>query len=465
MFLEETLQHYPLPFKLRDDQIDAFDFLIGYDRGGCFYDVGLGKTVISTLVTFYRALQGQISQAIVLMPPILLSQWGEWLLSFPGIEVCIYAGAPAARKKLSFDKDFTLMTPQIFKRDYARICEAYKARRIMVIVDEATCIRRVNTFTHKAVRDFVEMSNNYLLLLTGTAISAPIQCYGYIKLLTPWIYRDLNQFIMVHVEKTDIYGEPSKYRNLDVLAENMLKQAVRVEAEDVLDLPEVTYVPVIYSLPPPHQRLYDKVVEDLLVVLDDGVILDGTVPQRLYHTAQRAILMPMEFGGAKIEPVAFSLIDEMVMESGGEKIIIFCHHNTANEAVFEYTKKLGLNPVIAYGGKNSSSAKNLKAVEQFLKDPSVKALVGNPGSIGVGLNLQSVCRLILFLELPITCAQFIQAVGRIKREGQKKNCVIKMAIAAKTIQAELRHRVVKKEDIVQEVMPTKESLRRALYGA
>lgn len=468
---ENVLSQYPIPFTLRKDQIDAINDVCFRDwsRAALFMDVGTGKTVVSTLIALQFGLESSIDQVIVLMPPILLDQWAEWLRNFPELDVIVYSGSPAKRASKNLGADFVLMTYGIFKNDYVRLTEFYKNRKVLLLVDEAAAIRNIKTLIYKATRDFVDnLPDKRLLMLTGTAINTPTHAYAYIKLKTPEIYRDYAQFLLCHVTSVDIYDEPDQFKNLDVLADNLKFNSVRIKADDVLDLPEVTTVPIYYELETKHLKLYRKLVDEKLAMLDNNQLLDGTTPQRLRHTCQRLILMPSEFGGDSLEPKAFSLIDAMAGElgmlSGGhDKLVIFCNYNSSNQAIFDYVLQIpGLNPIQAYGV--TGPEKNLKAVGQFLKEPSTNVLIAHPRSIGIGLNLQSVCRAVLFLELPLTSNDYIQALGRVKREGQKRNIIVWLAVARKTIQVDIASRITKKEDTAQKVYETKDTLKKALYG-
>lgn len=463
--VEEVLQHYKLPFTLRKDQVEDINTLCDPDwaRSGVYLPVGAGKTVTTTLVAFHAGLKDLIDQIIVLCPPILLRQWVNWLESFDGVEVLLYRGTPAQRKEMDFGKaDCIVTTPGLFKADFARLLAEFKGRRAFLIVDEATCVRQVGTLMHKAVRDFMNTGQKMLSLLTGTTISAPFQAYGYIKLIAPSIYRDYSHFTMIHITRLDQYKTPCAYQNLDLLAKNMAFHTVRREARDIMDLPDINYVPVLYDLEPAHTRLYNKVVEELLVTLDDGVILDGLSPQRLRMTAQRVILMPAEFGGEKIRPVGFQLIDDFVTELGGEKLLIYSNFRSSNEAVFAYCQAAGLNPALVYGG--NSSKQSFEELERFKNDPNCLVLAGNPSSMGIGVDgLQHVCSAALFLELP-TPAEFKQAVGRIERQGQKTKCVVKIGTANHTVQVSMMKNSLKKESLAQQVVPTKDTLRAALMG-
>lgn len=461
---EVFLQHYSLPFTLRPDQKEAIDELSRYDRSGLYYPIGSGKSCMASAIALYAALQNKIDKILVLAPPILLRQWANWFSTFPKLTVTLYRGSPAQRKKLTFDSDITITTTGLLKNDFVRVMNELGPERVFVIVDEATSIRNCAALAYKAVRDFMDTGSKMLTLLTGTTISQPWQTYGYISLIVPGVYTSYRQFQMIHIAGVDQYGIPSSYNNLDLLASNMQLQTVRREAEDIMDLPEITYTPIVYELTSAHQRLYNKVVEELLVELDNGDILDALIPARLRMTSQRVILLPSEFGGEKIVPAGLALIDNFLDDLEGAKLIVYSNFQSSNETIWDHCAKLGTNPALVYGGERSSAKKNLEEVERFKNDPTCQVMVGNPRSAGVGIDgLQNVCHAMLFLELPVP-ADFLQAVGRIKRTGQTKKCTVRIGVAENTVQVDMQRNSLKKEDLAVRVVPTKDTLRRALTG-
>ena len=471
------LENYELPFELRPDQVLATYRVCAsdWDKVALFMDVGVGKTVVSTLIAFWWAMRGDIDQVLVVMPPIILLQWEEWIQTFPGITTSIYYGTLKQRKKIDLSADFVFTTNGMFKNDFEKIKEYYRDKKVLLLVDEAASLRNIETLFYSAVREFIFLTPyKRLLMLTGTALGAPQHAYSYMSLKTPDLYRDYLRFVMQHIEKTDKFRRVTKYRNLNVLASNLMKQTIWLKAEDVLDLPPVTCVPKIYELSKQHMNLYQDLVEEKLLELDDGVVLDGTTPERMRHVCQRVIMSPSTYMDSKIVPTGFALINSFTNELGifrnknkgggcGEKLVIYCNYRVTNEYTHQYvTDKLKLNAVQAYG--KLGPKKNMASVQQFLKDPEVQILIAHPGSVGIGGNFQSVCRAVLFLEIPTTANTYIQALGRVKREGQKRNIIVWLATAKGTIQEHLRKVVVKSEDMVQIVMPTKETLRSALFG-
>lgn len=91
-------------------------------------------------MALFKLLTGSIEKAIVICPPILLTQWAKFLGSIQGVSVQIYAGTPTARKQIELGKaSFTLVGLQIFKRDYARFEDAFEGYQTITIVDVLAC--------------------------------------------------------------------------------------------------------------------------------------------------------------------------------------------------------------------------------------------------------------------------------------------------------------------------------------
>lgn len=450
------------PFELRRDQIEDVNELAPWPRVALFNAPGVGKTATATAIVQCWGLEDLIDQVLLIMPPILIPQWSEWLSSFgEDYSITEYRGTPAQREKLDLEADFVLMSIQIFKNDHEKLMKHFRPKRVAIVIDEAAMVRQPDTENYRATRDLLETEGKRLILMTGTPCGAhPATAYGYIALKSPTIYTSHRQFMLIHVTGTDKYRSPNKFQNLDMLHGNLMYHAAYRLAEDVLELPETTYIPVKYDLSAKHQRLYNTLVEEKLVEFANGEVIDALSEQRLYAACQQLVInVPDE----TIRPAGFDVLDQVIEETGlmrgeDEKLIIYCNFRKSNEAVAAYLDAKKITHVLVYGGGD-----NQKAVEKFQQDQNCKILVANPKSGGVGLNLQ-VARYQLYLEIPITSSDFQQAVARVKRCGQERKIVIWIACAKGTIQVKLQTNILKKEAIVQQVTPTVVTLRAALLG-
>ncbi len=151
---EIVKEGYGFPFNAREFQEERINRQAPLERTGLYWDVGVGKTFGGTVIALYKKIT-KGNSTIVLMPPILLKSWLRWLESVKGVTAVIYRGTPAERKRVPLDRDFTLMTIQVFKNDFDYLIKMFEHRPVTLVVDEATCIKNVASQNYKRVRDFL----------------------------------------------------------------------------------------------------------------------------------------------------------------------------------------------------------------------------------------------------------------------------------------------------------------------
>ncbi|WP_041718825.1 DEAD/DEAH box helicase family protein [Desulfurivibrio alkaliphilus] len=194
---EQVTNAYPFPFELREDQKRDVDALVDYERVGIFNGLGTGKTAVSTAIALHWGLDDLTDQIVILLPPILIRQWEQWLKNFD-LGITIYQGTPTKRKQLSLDNDVILTSIGVWKNDFERFKTGLGDKRVTLIVDEAACVRSPATQNFKSIREFVELSDKRLILMTATPLgSVPTSCYGLIKLKSPTIYPSHRSFRVI----------------------------------------------------------------------------------------------------------------------------------------------------------------------------------------------------------------------------------------------------------------------------
>lgn len=467
-------QAVQLPFPPYPYQVKVINELAPLQRHGEYAEVGTGKTLMSTVIAIFHLLMGMADQFLVIVPPVLIRQWVIWLNSIePGIAIA-YRGTPAARNKLKLDAKFIVLSTQIFKKDIERFKKHHQALNLGGIVDEATCIKNVDTGNYKAVRDF--FAGQSLFLLTGTPLTTPIDAYAYIKLLAPNVYKTKAQFENVHVEGRDFFGNVTSWQNLDVLTENFKINTVRLLQREVLkDLPEVIYTPVHYDLEGKHLKLYRQLAEEQLVLLESGGKIDATTESGLYQKLQQIVMNPGYFAqDPEMRPTGLDLLDEVLAQAqvlakeGWNKILIVTWYRRTSLMLHEYLN--GTAPG-SYKGATEMIIGGLtdkqrdKALERFVNDPTCRAMVVQPGAAGKGTDgLQRVCNDMIFMEFPPTAVDFEQMVGRLARNGQTRRPNVRLAVAEGTVQHKLWSDCMTKQSLANRVQRGFKDLRDAVYG-
>lgn len=458
--IDAVIASLDLPFKLMPKQRWALEQIVPLDRAAYFTAVGTGKTVLATIT----ALKWEARRIIIAMPPILLDQWEAWLTSIGQKDVSVYRGP--RRKADLLDHKWVLMSHAIFRDSFETIKAHYDVAVDCLILEESHAAKSSASILFKCVNQLTSPRGK-ILLLTGTPTSKPGDAYAYIKLKTPEAYRSKAQFERLYVAERDIFNNVSKWKDLDHLAESLALNSVKLSQEDIFgDTLKPLYDPIVYALDDKHKKLYDKLAEEQLLLLESGGKIDATTSQRLYHALQQIIVNWSHFSGEEQRPKALDLIDEVIeqsqcMEQGNSKLSIWVNYRRSNAAIFEYlTKKFGAKTIAAaYGDVDSS-----KGVRAIMTDPQCRILVAHPKSAGVGLNMQHVSNKMLFIEASTSPMDMRQTIGRIARAGQTKTPHIILATAKGTIQHKLFKDLLRNDDLVSKVERSVTSLRNEILG-
>lgn len=424
------------------------------------YEVGGGKTVVSTVVSLMRTT----GLTMVLVPPILITPWVRWLNQV-STNVLRYEGPPRYRKTVNIlEYRWAVMSHSIFRVDYEKLVQQVNLSDLEIIVDEAQVLKNPSSKMYQNVFKLAKSAK--LQMLTGTPTSKPLDCYTYIKLKTPDVYRNYGHFENMHVEERDFFGSVTKYGNLGTLKENFALRTIKRTKEEVHGYSKVCLFPDCnYDLDPEHQKLYEKLLEEQLLILDDGTKIDGTTATRLYHLMQQIVVNWGHFAGDKTKrSKAYDLLDLTIEETeclttGKSKLIVWTYYKMTTASVLNYLLSKGIDAVAAYSGADSN-----KSFARFMDDPSCRIGVFQPQSAGAGLNPQAVCWEALYLELSTTPMLSRQSLGRLDRVGQQHIPSFRFATANKTVQPTLLSKLLANDEQVAYVERTKKSLREMLLG-
>lgn len=358
--------------------------------------------------------------------------------------------------------DFLCMSYQMFLRTYRDVKNAgYQ----VVVADEAHYLKKASSTTHKAVGFILGpvLGESALLLMTGTPIPNTLEdAYGMTKLTNPKAYSDKRMFERTHCvyENRGDFSQLTGFMNTDLLRINMYAKARRVTKDKVLKLkkPLIQELPV--QLSPKHKALYRKLVRERFLEVE-GELIDATTAQSLRQKCLRMVTVPEQFSDIHIDnavkDMVMTLLDSLGVERK-EKVVLFANYRNTVEGVAEWCKEL--NPAVVYGGSGNA----YKQVEKFLGDDSCRVLVANPQSGGVGLNLQSVCRYVIFVEPVSVPGEFTQASERVYRSGQTEQVVMYIIRAEGTLAPAMTINMLRKAGETKGINMDKQTLLDELMG-
>lgn len=449
-------------FPLEPTQVSSVERCTYWSRLGNFSDVGCGKTVMSTATSMMKGF----TTTLVIVPPILIPQWVEWLQRFTD-SVVKYKGTPKKRHQMELrGKRWIVVSHAIFRQDFDRFMRELYSEKLELIVDEAHALKNPSSVLYKCVTKLG--LGHDIQLLTGTPTNKPMDGYAYIKIKTPEIYRSVGHFENLHVAERDFFKAPTAYQNLDMLATNLALQTVRHTKEEVFGYNlQPIYQVIPYDLEPDHAALYDRLVDDRLLLLDDGSKIDATTAQRLYHALQQIVCNFGHFSGrAESRSAIHDLLDTTIeslgtcTSSAASKFIIWTNYKMTSRGITAYLNdKWPGSTVAAYSEVDAD-----KSIELFMKDPGTRILVAQPQSAGMGLNPAHLCSEMMFIEATTVPLYMKQSIGRVDRKGQRVRPTIRFAQANGTIQRHLFNQLLNNDDLVAKVEGLKTRLRDILHG-
>lgn len=403
-------QNYKI--NLFQHQIDVINSVKDKKNVGLFLDLGLGKTITSTVL----ALIFDNPKTLIVCPKPLIDGWKQTLRDFFKITICDF--------KDIADKNgfFVINYDKLIRND-----EFLKLKDYTLILDESSKICHDDT---KRTRFVMKMKPKNTILLSGSPCAGGKYelLYTQAKMLgvdmtkTKW----WDSFVKWHVGDFNT-GHKFKivdgYKNTDKMMDLLKKNgAVFMKSEDVINLPEK----IENVIEIPSTREYWKFLKKRVIEIGGKEYVgDNPLTLRLYARMFCGSMNPN-----KVDTLEYLLSDT------DERVIVFYSFKEDCEKIKEMCKKLN-KPVSIVNGDE----KNLENYENF--DNSVTLCQFQSASYG--LNLQKANKIIYF-SLNESADAYIQSIGRIRRIGQNRTCYYYYLVCKDSIESDILDSVKKGED-------------------
>lgn len=370
------------------------------NRVAYYLDMGLGKTYVGA------------EKAISLGKNILVicqkSKVDDWINHFSenysyGVNATnVYDLTKKDNFKKMFDyiKYNTCINVFVINYELAwRRPELSKLNDFTLMLDESSLIQNETTKQAKFILNKLNPSN--VILLSGTPVNGKYeQLWSQCHLLGWEISKKLfyRQY-MVYELSNDGYPQIVGYKNVERLKAKLRSYgAVFMKTEEVLDLPQQTFINVDVAETPE----YKKFKKDSIITIDDETLVGDTTLTKLLYSR----MLCSVYHKGKLE--AF----EDLLESTNDRLIVFYNFNNELRQLEDVCIKLN-KPVSIVNGFE----KDLSCYEEY--DNAVVLVQYQAGAYG--LNLQKANKIIYFSP-PLSSEMFEQSKKRIHRIGQDQAC-------------------------------------------
>jgi SNF2 family DNA or RNA helicase len=440
------------PWQPHAYQKKAVKFLLEHAASALFLDPGLGKTSI-TLAAIKLLKQKKLLDKVLLIAPLRVcySVWpkevSKWA-DFGGLKVAVLHG-PRKEEALKSEADVYVINPEgldwLLQAKKTKTAQGktkvdVDLRRFKnlgfdtLVVDELSKFKHTNTNRFKGLK-LVLSTFRRRWGLTGSPASNGLldlfgQCYvlDQGRTLGPYIshYR-MKYFVPSH----DGFSWNIREGAEQEIYERLSPLALRMAADDYLDMPALIENNIRVDLPDNVMVMYNQLEEDLIAKIDAKVVVASTAAAASMKCRQVAN------GGLYLDPEVQALIKlpkskrewvnlhtekvdalaDLIDELQGSPLLVAYDFEHDLDRLRE---KLGQDVPYIGGGV---SAKRSAELEHLWNAGKLPVLLGHPQAMAHGLNLQEMGNHVCWHSLTWDYELYDQFIRRVLRQGNKSKKV------------------------------------------
>lgn len=411
-------------------------------RFALFMDMGLGKTSVSLSAIDYLINESQEINKVLIFAPLHVSRftWTEEVrnfIEFSKLRISRVVGSAAQREQ-------ALNTPAdiyIVNRENTEWIQRYYVREKrwpfqMIIIDESTSYKNPNTKRFKAIK-LMARHVPRVLALTATPIPRGLEdLWAQIYLLDEGERLGTLDDYRRYFFQMNGYDRELRPGADKVIHDLISDISVSMKAVDHLKMPKRIDNNIVIELPPAARRKYDEMAKAYVTTLDDESVKAkgaAAVQQKLLQMANGAV-----YDGNKDK--TWKLVHNTKLDALAELIEIHEDRPIMILYAFEHDFERLMARFKKYNPRTLKTEKDKRDWDEG----KIRILLAHPASTGHGINLQGGGSFIVWFGLTNNLEHYIQANGRLYRQGQNDTVIINHLIAKDTAEEDVIESLTKK---------------------
>jgi hypothetical protein len=326
----------------------------------------------------------------------------------------------------------------------------------ILCVDESTKFKDSSTKRFKLMRRYFEEFPRRWIL-TGTLIPNGIHdLFGQIYILDfghalgRYVTHFRNKYFTTEAWKP--YSYIAKEGAWEEITNRIAPYSLRLKAEDYLEMPGLPPIePTKVEMPPAAWKAYKEIENDFITRLGDGVIVAANQAVAGGKCRQLANGALYEDVGSRtyieVHESKLDALQSILEEINGSPTLVLYEFHHDRERIL---RRIGSSTPCLGGGTTAS--KSTRIIENFNRG-NIPVLLGHPGSMGHGLNLQERCHHVIWFGITWNFEYYDQAIRRVYRQGQQHPVFLYHIVAEGTL-----------DETVMEVLRSKERTQENLYS-
>lgn len=445
----------PVMPDLRPYQHTAVDFLTEHGRAILAYPPGTGKT--ATVSRWLSDLPG--FRVLVVCPngPVL-QHWKDEMWRWGELAATIGTGTKIRRhRSRTFSTGGLILNYECMRQD---IDELVKIPWDAVVFDESHRLKNRKALVFKAAAKLARRTPR-IALVTGTPIlNSADELWTSLHMLEPARYKSFWRWADYHFDVTTTRHRGRAVQEVGALKSShaaLLRESLtgsliqRPLAELLPDLPPVTETYLHVDLTPPERAMYDSMKANFWMEHGaDLTVAPNKISQslRLRQLASdwSAFIGVAEWGfGIQLGAKGKAAVD-LIADLAPEQVLVFCAFRHTVDALVHALD----GQAAPYHGGHSAEGR-AQAIADF-KSGRRRVLVGTLATLGEGVDGLQVARNMIMVDRDWTPARNEQAIGRLRRSGQRSAVNVVHLVANDTIDQVVSAALARKQSVIEAVL-------------
>lgn len=431
-----------MDFKIKPwkHQLEAIQKAQKLTEFGLFFEVGTGKTLtaIHIMLDKYKVHRRQL-KTIIFCPPIVIENWKRELKANSDLtdkQIIPLTGSQVDRSNFF---DFYKDRECVFITNYeSLLMPALHARFMLwepeiIIWDELHKLKNPTSKRSKLAAKLADVSL-YRLGLTGTPVlNQALDLYSQYRALDcgktfgknfftfrQKFFFDKNAGMPRGSYFPDWHPKASCYEEIKQL---ISKSSMVAKKSECLDLPPLIKKKIFVELSTEQKRMYTQMKKDFIAYIKDkqAAVANIAITKALRLQQIVSGFVNLEddtthiFKGNPRKDALKELLESMQEQ---HKIIVWAVFRDNYRDIREVCDALKIKYVEVHG--DVANKDKYTNVDLFNNDPTVRVLLGHPGSGGIGINLVS-SDVSIFYSRNFSLEQDLQAEARNYRGGSERH--------------------------------------------
>ena len=450
---------------LREYQREGIRHLLRVPNAGLFYDPGLGKT-ITTLLGFILMQQRKGVKRMLVVAPLSVAKtvWQaeieRWDETRHLTHVLLHGPKKGQLLPRAKKVDISII-------NYEGLAWLEKTANLhrwpwdVIVYDEVSKMKDTSTRRHGMVRRMWDNFDRHIGLTGTPAPNSMMELFGQMRVIDGGVSLgkgiDLYRQTYFYKPFPQSYDYELRKGAAEIISQRITPAVHRLSAKDHLNMPD--RIDVWHDLPMPEtlRPIYEEMENEMIIefanskqevtAMTAGVLWGKLqqITQGFVYSTGDAIRDAIELDNSKL-----GALDDIVEEAMGQPLLVMYKFR---EDLHRLHQRFPQAAIL--------TRDNTTEIVQKWNDRQLPILFANPQSAGHGLNLQRGGHILVYYALESSNERYIQANGRLHRQGQENTVIIHHLNMKGTVDDDIREVLAGRETMQQKLLARLSALQAA----